>query len=235
MTVRNCDIGPAFFSNTEKFHPVRGAEERTTKFFVARLALVATIFFTCHAQAQQWPFEYWHEGKLVLEAGDTLKGKIKYDIQTDIIQFDQKGALQSFTGRKIVFYEIFDVTSSRYRQFYSIPYSPTGGYKAPVFFELLSEGKITLLAREALENKTYNTGYYGYGSISRIVLVNKYFTLNDKGVVEPFAGTKKDLLQLMEKKEDEVKRFMKVNRLDLDRKYDLARVFDYYNSLFKKK
>ena len=198
--------------------------------------ILALIFFVSHAaNAQQWPFEYWHEGKLVLESGDTLKGKIKYDIQTDIIQFDQKGVLQSFTGRKIVFYEIFDVTSSRYRQFYSIPYSPSGGYKTPVFFELLAEGKITLLAREALENKVYSSGYYAYGPISRVVLVNKYFTLNDKGVVEPFSGSKKDVLSLTDNRSDEVKRYIKANRLSLDNKYDLARAFEYYNSLFKQK
>lgn len=140
-----------------------------------------------------------------------------------------------FTARKIVFYEIFDVTASRYRQFYSIAYSFTGGYKSPVFFELLAEGKITLLTKEALEQKNYSTGYYGYSSISRLVLVNKYFVLNDKGEIETFSGTKKDLMGIMDNRSDEVKKFIKVNRLDLDRKYDLARIFEYYNSLFKKK
>jgi hypothetical protein len=198
----------------------------------ATVAFAFLVFFSAHSQ--QWPFEYWHDGKLVLESGDTLKGKIKYDPQTDIIQLDKKGTLESFTSRKIVFYEIFDVTSSRYRQFYSIPYSPIGGYKAPVFFELLAEGKITLLAQEKLEQRTYNS-YYGYGNITRIVLVDRYFTLSEKGVVETFTGTKKDVLYLMQNREEEVKRFIKVNKLNLERKYDLARVFDYYNSLIKKK
>jgi hypothetical protein len=199
---------------------------------------VLILFFAAYswqAFSQQWPFEYWHEGKLVLEEGDTLKGKIKYDINTDIIQLDQKNVFQSFTARKIVFFEIFDVTSSRYRQFYSIPFSQMGGYKTPTFFELLTEGKLTLLAKEALEYKNYSSGYYGYGSISRLVLVNKYFVLNDKGEIEMFSGIKKDLMELMSNRNDEVKKFIKVNKLNLDYKYDLARVFVYYNSLFGKK
>lgn len=184
---------------------------------------------------QQWPFEYWHEGKMVLEEGDTLKGKIKYDINTDIIQLEQKSVFQSFTARKVVFFEIFDVTSTRYRQFYSIPFSQTGGYKTPTFFELLAEGKLTLLAKEALEYKNYSSGYYGYGSISRLVLVNKYFVLNEKGNIEIFSGLKKVLIDLMANRDDEIKKFIKVNKLNLESKYDLSRIFDYYNSLFGKK
>lgn len=203
-----------------------------------KLVAIIFVFVSSAAFGQIWPFEYWHDGKLVLETGDTLKGKIKYEIDSDIIQLEQTGTLQSFTSRKIVYYEIFDATSSRYRQFYSIPYSSSGGYKSPTFFELVAEGKLTLLSQEALENKSYNSGYsgyYGYGSISRVILVNKYFVLDDKGQMEIFSGTKKDLFIMMDNRNDEVKKFIKVNRLDVAYKYDLARIFEYYNSLFKKK
>lgn len=201
-----------------------------------RLAIVFLIFLSAsEALGQRWAFEYWHDGKIVLEEGDTLKGQIKYEINTDIIQLNQNNHLQSFTSRKVVFFEIFDATSSRYRQFYSIPYSASGGYKTPVFFELLAEGKLTLLAREALEYKTSSTGLYGYGAISRQVLVDKFFVLDDKGNVEAFTGRRNDLLVLMEKRDEEVKKFLKANRLDLEYKYDMARVFAYYNSLFEGK
>jgi hypothetical protein len=194
--------------------------------------LILFSILTIETFGQKWPFDYWHEGKMVLESGDTLKGKIKYDINSDIIQLDQNNHLQSFTARKLIYYEIWDATSSRYRQFYSIPYAPSGGYKTPIFFELLSEGKLTLLAREALEYKSSSVGYYGYSTVSRLVLVDKYFTLNDKGQVESFSGKKSDLLDLMSKRDDEVKHFIKSKKLDLDYKYDMAQVFRYYNSLF---
>jgi len=198
-----------------------------------RLVFFCLILITVNKGfCQKWSFEYWHDGKLVLEEGDTLRGKIKYEINSDIIEIDQNNRLQSFTARKVIYYEIFDAITSIYRQFYSIPYSATGGYKTPIFFELLSEGKLTLLAREALEYKSSSVGYYGYGSISRWILVNKYFVLNNKGVVEEFSGRKSDLLLLMEKRDDEVRKFMKSNKLDIDHKYDLARVFTFYNSLF---
>jgi hypothetical protein len=195
---------------------------------------LALLFIVNQANSQRWPFEYWHDGKVVLESGDTLKGKIKYEIDKDLIEVDIKGALQTLTSRKVLFYEIFDVTAGQYRKFYSVPYSPNGGYKSASFFELLSEGKLTLLSKEALENRNYNTGYYSYGTIYRTVLVNKYYVLDDKGNIDPFTGKRNDLLKLMVNREDEIKRFMHASNVNLDRKGDVMRTFDYYNSLFKK-
>jgi hypothetical protein len=199
------------------------------RFFVLAVLLIATQSF-----GQRWPFEYWHEGKAVLESGDTLKGKIKYEIDKDLIQVDSKGTLQSLTSRKVVFYEIFDAISGRYRQFYSIPFSFNGGYKAPVFFELLSEGKLTLLAKEALESRNYSSGYYGYGTVSRVVLVDKYFVLDQKGEINSFSGKKNDLLTLMENRDEEVKKYMRSANVSLERKSDMVRTFAYYNALFRK-
>jgi hypothetical protein len=183
---------------------------------------------------QRWPFDYWHEGKVVLERGDTLRGKIKYAIDQDIIQLDMKGVLQSLTARKVVYYEIMDATTGRYRQFYSVPFALQGAYKAPIFFELLTEGKLTLLAREALETRTNTTGFYGYGTFSRVELVYKYFVLSDKSGVQTFTGKKADMLTLMANRGDEIKRYMRTYRLEAENKSDLIRIFAYYNSLFNK-
>jgi hypothetical protein len=184
--------------------------------------------------AQDWPFELWHEGKVVLETGDTLKGAIKYDFQNDLLQLNQNGKVEAYTARKVLFYEIFDATVKRYRQVYSLPYSRTGGYKAPIFFELLEEGKITLLAREALEYRTVSSPYFFYSNYTRLVLVYKYFLMRDNGSIIEIENPKKgDWLQLMGNYADEVQRYAKTNKLEFDEKYDLVRIIAYYNSLFK--
>lgn len=184
--------------------------------------------------AQEWPFELWHEGKVVLETGDTLRGAIKYDFQNDLLQLNQNGKVEAFTARKVLFYEIFDATVKRYRQVYSLPYARTGGYKAPIFFELLEEGKITLLAREALEYRTVSSPYFFYSNYTRLVLVYKYFLMRDNGSITELENPKKnDWLQLMGNYADEVQGYAKSNKLDFDDKYDLIRIIAYYNSLFK--
>jgi len=184
--------------------------------------------------AQQFAVELWHTGKAVLDTGDTLRGTIKYDLQTDILQLNDNKKLESFTPRKVLYFEIFDETVKRYRVFYSLPYSQTGQYKAPVFFELLEEGKLTVLSREALEYRTTSSPFYYYGSITRLVLVYKYFMLKENGDIVEFRGKKNDWYTFMPSKADEVERYAKSNRLDLDEKYELSQVIAYYNSLFKK-
>lgn len=203
------------------------------------MKIIAFILFSIislTASAQQFAFELWHEGKLILDSGDTLRGKIKYDLQSDLIQYqtnEQPPKLESYTARKVLFFEIFDGTVKRYRIFYSLPYSTAGQYKAPVFFELLEEGKLTVLCREALEYRTSSSFYY-YGSYTRLILVNKYFLLKENGNIEEYRGKKNDWYELMRGKEDEVQKYVRVNRLDLDEKYELAQAVNYYNSLFLK-
>jgi len=184
--------------------------------------------------AQQFAFELWHTGKAVLDTGDTLRGTIKYDLQTDILQLNDNKKLESFTPRKVLFFEIFDETVKRYRVFYSLPFAQTGQYKAPVFFELIEEGKLTVLCREALEYRTTSSPFFFYGSVTRLVLVNKFFMLKENGNIEEFRGKKNDWYTFMPTKADEVERYAKSNRLDLDEKYELSQVIAFYNSLFKK-
>ncbi|HBK87544.1 MAG: hypothetical protein U0289_11455 [Cyclobacteriaceae bacterium] len=182
-------------------------------------------------QAQKFPSDFWHEGRIVLETGDTLHCNIKYDLQNDIIQSELNGRLESFTPRKAVFFEIFDKTSKRYRSFYSLPYSATGQYRATIFFELLAEGKMTLLSRESIEFRNYPSSFYYYGSTSRMVLVNKYFLLKENGDIQAFTGKRNDLLELMGRQQDAVQKYIKANKLSLENKYQFADIVKYYNSL----
>lgn len=70
-------------------------------------------------EAQNWPFELWHEGKIVLVEGDTLRGLIKYDLQQDLVQFELANKRsEAFTARKVLFFEIFDATVQKYRRFF---------------------------------------------------------------------------------------------------------------------
>lgn len=202
----------------------------TTRFGLLTALLVLLSWSTL--RAQQWPFELWHEGKIVLLEGDTLRGTIKYDLQQDLLQYTWNSQkVEAFSARKVLFFEIFDRTVSRYRQFYALPYTTAAGYKAPIFFELLVEGKMTMLVRESIEYRTYTSSYYG-SSYSRQVMVYRYFFLKEDGTITDFQGNKNDLLDLMGKHAGEVEKYIRSNRLKYDDKYDLAKIVTYYNSFF---
>jgi hypothetical protein len=194
--------------------------------------LLVCIFLSAHlmVRAQTWPFEIWHEGKIVLLQGDTLRGLVKYDLTQDLVQHagEDKNA-DVYSARKVLFFEVFDATVNRYRQFYNLPFALAGEYKTPRFFELLAEGKVTLLAREFLESKTTSSAYYvGY---SRIVLSHKYFFLDSKGTVLEFTGKKNDFLDLFGKKSKDVEKFMRTHHLQFGEKDDMTKIVAYYNSL----
>jgi hypothetical protein len=195
------------------------------------VGVFSLVLYTNAGYAQHWPFELWHEGKIVLLEGDTLKGMVKYDLQQDLLQYTNRDAqAEVYTARKVLFFEIFDETIHRYRRFFTLPFTTTTGYKTPIFFELLEEGKMTLLCREFLEYKSQSSMYMNY---SRLVLSHKFFFLHENGQIEEFIGARKsDLLDMMGKRSDEVEKYMKVNRLRIEDKQDLIRIVDYYNSLF---
>ncbi|MCA4898996.1 MAG: hypothetical protein ACK514_11740 [Bacteroidota bacterium] len=197
-----------------------------------RTLVLFLVCFSAAASAQQFPFEFWHEGKIVLETSDTLRGLVKYDLQNDLLQLKIKNQLESYTARKVLFFEIFDQSAKRYRQFYSLPYSQNNTYNTPTFFELVAEGKLTVLTREKLEYRTVSTGFYYYGNYTRLVLVNTYFLLKPNGKIEQINNPRRrDWLDLMKNKEDDVVAFAKENRLDFDDKFELTRIIEYYNSL----
>jgi len=185
-----------------------------------------------NVRAQEFAFEFWHDGKIVLENGDTLKGNVKYNMQTDLVQLQVGDRLETYTARKLLYLEIYDKTVRRYRRMYSLPYNTSGEYRAPVIFELMEEGKITLLCREALEYRTFSSSFYYYGNFTRLMVVYKYFLLQENGGIVPFEGRRNDWLDLMTTRKDEVQKFAKANRLDFDEKYDLSRIIAYYNSMF---
>lgn len=204
-----------------------------TSSLIKKTGLIAlfTVISVLSIAQQNWPSELWHDGKVVLLEGDTLKGLVKYDFQLNTVQFvvnDRKAEI--YHARKVLYFEIFDETVHRYRNFFVLPYRNASNYKAPVFFELLVEGRITLLSREFLEYRTYSSAFYG-GSYSRLVQTYDYFLLKEDGTIEDFKGNKNDLLALMGNKGKEVEKYVKANRLDFDEKYDIARIVAYYNSL----
>lgn len=201
-----------------------------------RVLVIILFSLVCvAANAQDWAFELWHDGKMVLTTGDTLRGLIKYDLQQDLVQYNnRKGNIQAFTARKVLFFEIFDTTVEQYRQFYALPYNASTGYRAPVFFELLAEGKMTLLTRESLEYQTVNSPYY-YGSYNRLVLIYRYYLLEENGNIVEFIGKKAELMTLMGKRADAVEDYIKQNKLKIDNRNhdDFAKIIAYYNSFFK--
>lgn len=199
-----------------------------------KVLILVGLFFCATLSAQDFPSQVWHDGHIVLIEGDTLTGQIRYNQETDVVEYmmpDMKTAI-ALTGQKILYAQIFDNITRQYRDFFALPYALNGDYETPILFEVLIEGKpLTLLSRERLEFRVVNSPYAG-ASYSRMEIVFTYFFLRENGEIEPFNGNKKQLLWLMRDKSSEVKKFIKSNRLRTERRSDLIKLVYYYNNLF---
>jgi hypothetical protein len=198
------------------------------------LLLIFLLPWFLESQAQEFPSEVWHKGKLITTDGDTLYGLVKYDLEGDVVQIksDDTEVIGTFSARKVSYFEIFDSLQGYYRYFYSLPYFKQQNYKVTLLFELLEEGQISLLSREAIVVETIPqySPYYGTNFTRQKLAYTFYFLKDGKELFE-FNGKKGELLRVMSKHHGEIKKFMKKNRLRTDEKKDLVRIVNYFNEL----
>ncbi|WP_296621169.1 hypothetical protein [Marivirga sp.] len=194
------------------------------------------IFFAPSGQSQDLPQNMWHPGFVVLDTEDTLKGKIQYDFESNLVQFTSNKTVKTFTSQNILFFKFHCQFFKRVRSVYSIPYELKGRVKIPVFFEILEEGKITLMAREYViiesSNRFANPMYRttrGFGS--REILTYNYFLLTDDGTIHKFSEKRKDLYPFFGRFQREMEDYIKESRLKVDRQGDLVTIIKYYNGL----
>ena len=200
--------------------------------------LTICIFFSLYSFGQEFPSEIWHEGKIVLIEGDTLTGKVRYSQETEIVEYigGGMGTAIALTGRKILYFEIFDNTVGRYREFYALPYAINNDYETPILFEVIYEGKpLTLLSREKIEYQVINNPYTMGGSYTRTVLNYTYYFLTEKNGIKRFNGSKKDLEYLLSDRSQLIKKYIKQERIRPEKRSDIMKVVFYYNSLFESK
>ena len=195
------------------------------------------IVFACSCTisvAQEFPSEIFHEGKVILSTEDTIKGQIKYNFQNDLIEVITGNVVQTLTARKIVNFTIFDKTVDMFRTFYSVPFNREPNYKVPMLFEVLFEGKLSLLARETIIQETVPQYSYYYRSTynyTRKLLSYEYYFLPQKGNFTKYNLKKFELFELMKDREPQIKQYIKKNNLKIDSRRDLIRIVSFYNSL----
>ena len=206
------------------------------------MKLIVFIFFVNITYAQQFPSDLWHPGLLVTNQGDSIKGNLKYDFENQSIQLDDGETLKAFNVNNLFFFEIYDETIKDHRQFYSLMYEVGYEYSIPVLFEMVINGKLSLLLRERIVSESTQSSfpsYYAYSMMPRFSnnsgYVNKikydYFFLDNEGNILKFKGKKKELYNLMNDQYQKVKSYISNNKINLKRMSDLARVVSFYNQI----
>lgn len=121
---------------------------------------VFLILLALELEAQVFPSEFWYRGEVKLKDGVVLEGLLNYDLERDMLEVEQNGRVQSFTASQVTSFVLglHDNKSGKrlkeemgQRYFYSFAMTKRTGIRREHFFELIVEGKATLLAREYVE------------------------------------------------------------------------------------
>ncbi len=195
--------------------------------------------------AQTFSQEVWYDGKVVLDTEDTLTGSVRFDLASNLLEVGAGGVVKAFSARKVASFEIYDAVHQQTRYFYTLPYNSVSDYKVPTFFELITQGQLSLLCREALVTETVpmygGYGSYSYGGlggfgrpgnyITRTRIADEFYFGYTNGNIRRFMGNKKDFYSLVRNHEKEVKEFIEERKLHFDERSDLAKIVEYYNYL----
>lgn len=198
------------------------------------------FFFVFLGKSQKLPQDMWHPGFIVLDKEDTLQGKIQYDFESNLVQFTSNETVKTFSSQNVLFFKFHCQFFKRVRSVYSIPYELKGRVKIPVFFEILEEGEITLMAREYVvienNNRFANPIYRTNRSFgNREILTYNYFLLTGDGTIHKFSEKKRDLYEFFGKYKPEMEFYIKEKKLKVDRQGDLVAIMKYYNWLVSSK
>ncbi|GAB2633637.1 hypothetical protein [Belliella aquatica] len=202
------------------------------------LFFTAGIILSGFAQ-NKFPSQIWHKGKVVTVEGQVYTGLVLYDLENNIVQLQREG-VETFGASNVSQFEIFDEVYGGVRIFYSLPYALATDYQTPVFFEVLTQGNdVALLCREYIANDNRGMGMYGSMMMNPMWgapmgmgfrLAFNYYFFKD-GEIQKYSQKKRDLMVFFDDREDEVKLFMRKNRLSHDKRGDLLRITAYYNQI----
>jgi hypothetical protein len=186
--------------------------------------------------SQNFPHDYWHEGELTLFSGENLVGRIKYDLEKDNIQItlSSNGTVKTYSSRNVESFEFIDAVLRIRRSFFSLPFQKTAGYESPMFFELLTDGEVALLNREAVVVRSVPMYYGGMAPMFTNVSVlidNFYFLVKSEQKVIKFDEKRETILAVLGNKQDKISDYLKANKVNFSNRKDLMQLFDYYNSV----
>lgn len=210
------------------------------------LATLLLISGTFEVTAQNFPSQQWHKGEVRLTDNTYLVGNIKYDLDHEAIQLVRNGKTETYSAQQVTSFKIIDGKKGSFRYFFTLPFAQKQGRKRPTFFEVIVEGKATLLAREYVATVSTSVNRFGRtgrgnrlrndrlnnpANRTRLILAHKMYVVNLNGDIQKLTARRKDLFYILKGHDNDLKQFIKQENIKLDRVTDMASVVGHYNAI----
>ncbi|MEM9325147.1 MAG: hypothetical protein AAGA85_05815 [Bacteroidota bacterium] len=170
--------------------------------------------------------ERWYDGFLVTTSQDTIRGELSYNMVTNMVKVRQEDRMRVFTSFQTFHYKLYDEPARRWRKFYSVAFPLKTNHETPILFELLAEGKLSLMARERWCHSRKNIKLEENGYIRK-----DYYFIDRAGAIAHPRRSRSGLLALMEDRKSDLTVFIRDNHLDLSNERDLRILTTHYNKI----
>jgi hypothetical protein len=175
-------------------------------------------------------YEDFAPGRLILKSGDTLKLNLRYDIYSRQIHFKNKDKVYEVVNAEKLDIIDIDTISFQYITFLKSPgdLTPEGSS----FLLLKTDGKCKLFIKKnmRIQDAEVPKAFQDAQPAKFIPLGDTYYLKPDKKSAVR-VNSKKELLNILADRKDELSKFIDSNKLgtkDLD---DLVKIVTFYNSL----
>lgn len=220
--------------------------------FKSFLILVFSFILGSNAIAQNFTRQDWSVGEVILTEGDTLTGAVSYYFNKEIIQVKGRdGLVRTFSPVNVARFRVFNEHRQEFQTFRPFMYSPSPeepAFKTPTFFEVVTEGKYTLIKRsnfvirnldplpaytsmgkyyEAYPTKQTDASLNNY----QIARSHAYYLLTPENEIMPLRHPKKNLESLYRDKAAPMKAFIRRRNLSYKNPVALTHVVQYFNHL----
>lgn len=174
---------------------------------------------------------FWCPGSVTLENRQVVTGEVSYDLKFNAVQVRHDGVVRTYTAEKIAHFDLFDQVKHRNRHYVAIDHPVEEGYRRKTFFEVLTDGKMTILRKTKYVRRPRVTEDFRAPHIYlNAVCKHTYYVFNDGEFFE-IDDFKEQVLPLMSRHEDLVKDYIEQCRLKLRKVHEQMRVVHLYNQL----
>lgn len=176
----------------------------------------------------------WFPGTVSLVSGKTMLAKLKYDLIKDELLFQSPRdslALAFVEPVKSFRFDTFGIPESNL-----LPLIFSNGYPAvdeqtpASFYQVIADGKVKVLKR--YKKVIHSDQVFNSATVTKTFALKDavYYLLKDNKLAK-FKPVQKNVMAALSDKGENVRAFIISNKIDFKSDRDLARLFNYYNSL----
>jgi len=177
-------------------------------------------------------WDSYKSGKLLLKENKLIKNfEFNYNVYNNRIEFKKNGELMAIDDPSKIDMIVYDQNKVlEYKKYRNKKNSTKAA-----FMRLLVDGKVKLYKKfecQLLE-PNYNEALMVGDKDYQLKHGHSFYMQKDEGVLNKIKVRKRKILKYLGDKKNEVRQFIKENNLDVDKEYDLQKIFIFYNNLGK--